>query len=52
MPGGLASNFRRRAEDAPAVLRWATQLMTDFLAEDDPAKPAAVVLLIGANECA
>jgi hypothetical protein len=50
----LAGQLPDKKEDALAVLRLATELVTDFLAEDEPAqKPAAVVVkLIGGNECA
>ncbi|OSJ22120.1 hypothetical protein BSZ19_46885 [Bradyrhizobium japonicum] len=41
------------SEDALMVLRLATQLVTGFLADDEPTqKPAPVVVLIGGNECA
>ncbi|MCG2665871.1 hypothetical protein ACFPFP_02870 [Bradyrhizobium sp. GCM10023182] len=49
----LASQLPEKTEDALAVLRLATQLVTDFLAEGEPMqKPAPVVALIGGNECA
>ncbi|UQD96126.1 hypothetical protein [Bradyrhizobium japonicum] len=49
----LASQLPEETEDALIVLRLATQLVTGFLAEDEPAKKAApVVVLIGGNECA
>jgi hypothetical protein len=49
----LASQLPERTEDALAVLRLATELVTDFLAEPEAApKPAPVVVLIGGNECA
>ncbi|WP_369723644.1 hypothetical protein AB8Z38_06700 [Bradyrhizobium sp. LLZ17] len=49
----LASQLPENTEDALAVLRLASQLVTDFLAEDEPThKPASVVVLIGGNECA
>jgi hypothetical protein len=42
----LASQLPEKTEDALAVLRLATQLVTEFLAEDDPGqKPAPVVQL-------
>jgi hypothetical protein len=41
------------SEDALVILRMATQLVTDFLHADQPAKkPTPVVALIGGHECA
>ncbi|WP_409188787.1 hypothetical protein [Bradyrhizobium sp. RDM4] len=49
----LASQLPEETEDALTVLRLATQLVTGFLAADEPTqKPAPVVVLIGGNECA
>lgn len=42
----LASQLPEKTEDALAVLRLATQLVTDFLAEPDEAPKAAPVFSI------
>ncbi|MEH2561629.1 hypothetical protein [Bradyrhizobium sp. AZCC 2289] len=47
----IASALPNDPEDALIVLRLATQLVTDFLAVDEPAKrPAPVIALIGGGE--
>ncbi|UQD69565.1 hypothetical protein JEY40_26555 [Bradyrhizobium japonicum] len=48
----VAACLPEGTEDALTVLRLATQLVTSFLAEDEPVRPAPVVVLIGGNECA
>jgi hypothetical protein len=49
----LASQLPEETEDALAVLRLATQLVTGFLAVDEPAKkPAPVIAPIGGGDCA
>jgi hypothetical protein len=49
----LAGQLPDEKEDALAVLHLATQLVMDFLAEAEPAKkPALVVVPIGGGECA
>jgi hypothetical protein len=49
----LACQLPEGNEDALIILRLATELVTGFLAEPEPAlKPASVVVLIGGNECA
>jgi hypothetical protein len=49
----LAGQLPENTEDALAVLRLATQLVTSFLAGPEPAKkPTPTVVRIGGNECA
>ncbi|XIA66852.1 hypothetical protein ACFIOY_13710 [Bradyrhizobium sp. TZ2] len=49
----LASQLPEETEDALAVLRLATQLVTGFLAGPSPMKkPASVAVLKGGDECA
>jgi hypothetical protein len=47
----VAASLPEAPEDALIVLRLATQLVTDFLAVDEPARKPAVITLIGGNEC-
>ncbi|WP_426615394.1 hypothetical protein [Bradyrhizobium sp. McL0616] len=48
----LAAQLPEKNGDALAILRLATELVTDFLAEPEAApKPAPVVALIGGNGC-
>ena len=47
----LASQFPEKTEDGMIILRLATQLVTDFLADPEPPrKPAPTVVRIGGNE--
>jgi hypothetical protein len=48
----LASQLPEDPEDALAVLRLATELVTGFLAGPGPVKKPATVVRIGGNECA
>ena len=47
----LASQLPENPEDALAVLRLATELVTDFLADPEPAqRPTATIVRIGGDE--
>ena len=49
----VAAQLPERREDALAVLRLASQLVTDFLTDPDPGRnPVPVIVLIGGSECA
>ncbi|MFB9264104.1 hypothetical protein ACFFWD_13125 [Bradyrhizobium erythrophlei] len=49
----LACQLPEDSEDALIVLRLTTQLVTDFLAVDEPEKKSAsVIALVGGNDCA
>ena len=49
----IASQLPENRGDALAVLRLATELVTDFLVEPEPGlKPATVISLVGGDECA
>jgi hypothetical protein len=49
----LAAQLPEHPEDALIILRLVQQLVTDFLAEPEPTKkPAPVVVRIGGDACA